>query len=258
MNRVEAHDVGKRYARFAVQRPRKFKEALFRGGRNLRPVETFWALRHVSFEVAAGKMLGVIGNNGSGKSTLLNLIGRLSRPDEGALAVRGRMVGLLELGTGFHPDLTGRENVFINGVVTGLTRREVAQRFDSIVAFAGVEAFIDSPLRTYSSGMRMRLGFAVMAHTRPEVLLIDEVLAVGDLAFQRACAARIAAFKADGCAIVLVSHDLEAVAEMCDEVLWLRRGDVAACGPADSTIASYRQANQNNDGSGAAMMINTR
>jgi len=247
MSRIEAHDLGKRYPRYAVQRPRKFKEALFRGGRDLRPVETFWALRHVSLEVEAGKMLGVIGTNGSGKSTLLNLIGRLSRADEGTLAVRGRLVGLLDLGAGFHPDLTGRENVFINGVVTGLTRREVAERFDSIVAFAGVEAFIDSPLRTYSSGMRMRLGFAVMAHTRPEVLLIDEVLAVGDLAFQRACAARIASFKAEGSAIVFVSHDLGAVAEMCDEVLWLREGRVAALGPAGPTIDSYRQACRESD-----------
>jgi len=247
MNRIEAHAVGKRYARFAIQRPRKVKEALFRGMGGLRPVDTFWALRQVSVEVAAGKMLGVIGTNGSGKSTLLKLIGGLSRPDEGTLVVRGRVVGLLELGTGFHPDLTGRENVFINGVVTGLTRREVSEQFDSIVAFAGVEAFVDSPLRTYSSGMRMRLGFAVMAHTRPEVLLIDEVLAVGDLAFQKKCVARIATFKADGCAVVLVSHNLEAVTETCDEVLWLQHGNVVARGPAEPTVTSYRQANEDDD-----------
>jgi lipopolysaccharide transport system ATP-binding protein len=236
---IEVRNLGKRFPRFAPERPRKIKEALFRRARDLRSVDTFWALRNVSFSVEAGRMLGIVGGNGAGKTTLLNLIGGLGRPDEGTLDVRGRVVGLLELGAGFHPDLTGRENAFIGGVIAGLTRAEMSERFDSIVAFAGLEEFVDSPLRTYSNGMRMRLGFAVLAHTTPDVLLIDEVLAVGDLAFQKKCAERISRFKADGCAIVFVSHDLVQVARMCDDALWLCDGQVAAYGKPDMIIEKY-------------------
>jgi len=184
-------------------------------------------------------MVGIIGPNGAGKSTLLRLIGGIERPDEGQVVVQGRIDALLDLGAGFHPDLTGRENVFINGVIAGLTRQEIAERFDSIVDFAELREFIDSPLRTYSTGMHVRLGFAVAAHLEPEILLIDEVLAVGDLAFQRKCLGRIAQFKAEGCTIVLVSHDLSAVRQLCDEALWLRRGKVAAYGPAELVADQY-------------------
>jgi lipopolysaccharide transport system ATP-binding protein len=239
---IEVGNLGKRYPRFAPERPRKIKEALFRRARDLRSIDTFWALRHVSFSVEPGRMLGIVGGNGAGKTTLLHLIGGLGRPDEGTLDVHGRVVGLLELGAGFHPDLTGRENAFVNGVIAGLTRAEMAEHFDSIVAFAGLEEFIDSPLRTYSNGMRMRLGFAILAHTTPDVLLIDEVLAVGDLAFQKKCAERISRFKSDGCAIVFVSHDLVQVARMCDEALWLSDGEVAAYGTPDAIMESYESA----------------
>lgn len=231
--------LGKQFRSYHANRPTTLKEAVLVGLRRLKPVEHFWALRHVSFSVAPGRMVGVIGPNGAGKSTLLRLIGGVGQPDEGSVAVHGRIRALLDLGAGFHPDLTGRENVFINGVISGLTRQEVARRFDAIVDFAELEAFIDSPLRTYSTGMQMRLGFAIAVHTDPEILLIDEVLAVGDLAFQRKCLERIAQFKVQGCTVLLVSHDVSAVRRLCDDVLWLRRGEVAAFGPTHIVVGQY-------------------
>lgn len=236
---VAVQNLGKRFRRYHADRPTTLKEALLRGLRQMKPAEYFWALRGVSFGVAPGRMVGVIGPNGAGKSTLLRLIGGVGRPDEGSVEVQGQIGALLDLGAGFHPDLTGRENVFINGVIAGLTRHEVAQRFDSIVDFAELEAFIDNPLRTYSTGMQMRLGFAVAAHTEPEILLIDEVLAVGDISFQRKCLERIAQFKAEGCTIVLVSHDTTLIQQLCDEALWLRAGRVAAHGAADVVAGQY-------------------
>ena len=236
---VIVHGLGKQYRRYHQDRPWTLQEVFQRGFHRIRPVEYFWALRDVSFALVPGRMMGVIGGNGAGKSTLLRLIGGVGRPDEGALTVRGRIDALLDLGAGFHPDLTGRENVFISGVINGLTRREVSQQFDSIVAFAELEEFIDSPMRTYSTGMQMRLAFSVATHTYPKVLLIDEVLAVGDLAFQHKCLKRIAQFKADGCTIILVSHDTGLVAQMCDEALWLNPGRVMAHGPADEVVRRY-------------------
>jgi lipopolysaccharide transport system ATP-binding protein len=185
-------------------------------------------------------MLGVIGPNGAGKSTLLRLLAGVMRPSEGEVVVRGQIGGLLQLGVGFHPDLSGRENVFTNGIVAGLTSQEVAQRFDSIVRFAELENFIDNPLRTYSTGMRMRLGFATAAHTDADVLLIDEVLTVGDLAFQQKCLERIERYKSDGCAVVFVTHSLDEVLEHCERTLWLRGGEVAALGSSDVVIDQYR------------------
>jgi lipopolysaccharide transport system ATP-binding protein len=184
-------------------------------------------------------MLGVIGANGAGKSTLLRLIGGVGRPDQGSVQAHGRIGALLDLGVGFHPELSGRENVFISGVIAGLTRREVAQRFASIVDFAELQRFIESPLRTYSTGMQMRLAFAVAVHTAPEILLIDEVLAVGDASFQRKCLECIAQFKAEGCAIILVSHDTTLIQQLCDEVLWLRAGRVAAQGDPEMVVGQY-------------------
>ena len=184
-------------------------------------------------------MVGVIGRNGAGKSTLLRLLGGVGRPDEGSVKVRGRVGALLNLGAGFHPDLTGRENVFISGVIGGLTRREVRQRFESIVAFSELEDYVDSPLRTYSTGMQMRLAFSIAIHAQPEILLIDEVLAVGDLSFQRKCIDRIAHLKSEGCAIILVSHDTTMIEELCDEALWLRSGKLVAHGPAARVVAGY-------------------
>jgi lipopolysaccharide transport system ATP-binding protein len=239
---IIVQNLSKSFRRYDADRPRTLKEAFLRGLGGLRRIaaqEPFWALRDVSFSIAPGRMIGVIGPNGAGKSTLLRLIGGVGRPDEGQVAVHGRIGALLDLGVGFHPDLTGRENVFINGVIAGLTRNEVAHRFDSIVEFAELEPFIDNPLRTYSTGMQMRLGFAVAAHTDPEILLIDEILAVGDLAFQHKCLDRIAQFKADGCTIVLVSHDANSIQQLCDEALWLRRGQLVAYGPADVVASQY-------------------
>ncbi len=236
---IVARNLSKQFLRYHADRPMTLQEAVLRGLRRIGPAERFWALRDVSFSVAPGRMVGLIGRNGAGKSTLLRLIGGVGRPDRGSVEVQGRLGGLLELGAGFHPDLTGRENVFINGVIAGLTRREVAERFDEIVEFAELGAFINSPLRTYSSGMQMRLAFAVAAHTDPEILLIDEVLAVGDLSFQQKCLQRITQFRADGCTIILVSHDATLVRQLCDEVLWLRDGRLVAHGPADVVVGQY-------------------
>ena len=236
---IEAERLGKRFARRQGDRPSTLKEAVLRGLRPVPPGEPFWALREVSFELAPGQMLGVIGANGAGKSTLLRLAGGVGRPDEGAIRTSGRIGALLDVGADFHADLSGRENVYVSGVIAGLSRREIDQRLDSIVAFAELEQFIDNPLRTYSSGMQMRLGFSVAVHTEPDVLLIDEVLAVGDVAFQRKCTERIARFKEQGCAILLVSHDANLVRELCDEALWLRGGRVAAHGGADAVVEQY-------------------
>lgn len=232
--------LGKKFRRYHPDRPTKLRHLFARGYRKLKPVATFRVLRDVSFSVAPGKMMGVIGRNGAGKSTLLRLIGGVGRPDEGRVATHGRIGAILDLGAGSHPDLTGRDNVFVTGVVAGLTRREVAQRFDAIVSFAELEEFIDSPLRTYSSGMQMRLAFSVAVHADPDILLIDEILSVGDIAFQRKCLDRIASFKTNGCAILLVSHDLPQIEKLCDEVIWLRDGCVAAQGAPTVVVAKYR------------------
>lgn len=231
--------LGKRFRRYHPDRPQTLKQALISGVRHLRPAEHVTVLESVSFRVAPGRMLGVIGRNGAGKSTLLRLVGGIGRPDTGSVTTRGRIGALLDLGAGFHPDLTGRENVFVTGVIAGLTRRDVAAQFDAIVAFAELEPAIDRPLRTYSSGMQLRLAFAVAAYTNPEILLIDEVLAVGDLAFQKKCLERIATFRSQGCAIMLVSHDAAQVRQLCDDVLWLRHGTVAAHGAAEVVVGQY-------------------
>lgn len=220
-------------------RPGTLKETLLHGFRKSAGVKKLQALDDISLDIESGKMLGMIGANGAGKSTLLRLIGGVGRPDLGSIEVRGRIGALLDLGAGFHPDLTGRENIYISGVITGLTRREIAQRFDRIVDFSEIEDFIDSPLRTYSTGMQMRLAFAVAAHIDPEVLLVDEVLAVGDLAFQKKCLDRIAQFKREGTTIILVSHDISSIRTLCDDVLWLRRGKVAAYGPTEVVTGEY-------------------
>lgn len=234
--------LGKQYRRYQSNRPPTIKEALLRRLRGIGSGERFWALREVTFRVEPGQMVGVIGHNGAGKSTLLRLVGGVGRPDEGTVSTDGRIGALLDLNVGFHPDLTGRENAFIGGVIAGLTRREVAQRLPAIIAFAGLEEFIDSPLRTYSTGMQMRLGFAVAIHTEPEILLIDEVLGVGDLAFQQRCLERVAALRHAGCAILFVSHDLYSVRTTCDEVVWLRAGRLVERGPAERVVTAYTEA----------------
>ncbi len=210
------------------------------GWRRARADERFWALRGVSFEVAPGEMLGVIGHNGSGKSTLLRLLGGVMRPDAGRVVAGAPVNGLLDLNTGMHLDLSGRENILISGVLAGLLRSEVRDSFDEIVAFAELAPFIDEPVRTYSAGMRLRLGFATAVHVRPRILLIDEVLAVGDAAFQRKCIERIDRFRAEGCAIVFISHDMGQVEQVCDRAIWLDHGEVRESGRASEVVGAYR------------------
>lgn len=236
---IIARGVGKQFRRYHRDRPKTLKEVFIRGLHRMKPIEQFWALRDVTLTVPPGRMLGIVGGNGSGKSTLLRLVGGAMRPNEGSVEIEGRVGALIDLGAGFHGDLTGRENTFVNGVIAGLTRSEVASRFESIVDFAELEEFIDSPLSTYSTGMQMRLGFAVAVHTQPDVLLIDEALSVGDLSFQRKCLERISRFKAQGAAIVLVSHEPKLVQEMCDQVLWLHKGRLVACGEPDVVVGEY-------------------
>jgi len=222
-----------------VERPRRFSEVFVHGWRRRRRPEVFWALRDVSLRLAQGRMLGVIGRNGAGKSTLLRLVGGVGRPTEGRVETHGVIRAILDLGSTFQRDLTGRENVFLSGVTAGLTRREVKERLASIVAFAELEQFVDNPVRTYSGGMQTRLAFSVAVHTDPEILLVDEVLAVGDLAFQQKCLDRIQEFKNQGCAILLVSHETPLVEDICDEVLWLENGRVAAIGDPKAVVQQY-------------------
>jgi ABC-2 type transport system ATP-binding protein len=202
----------------------------------------FQALRDVSFEVDAGSTFALIGGNGSGKSTSLKLIARILQPDAGRVRVEGRVSALLELGAGFHPDLTGRENVYLNGAILGLPRKVLDARFDEIVGFAGLEEFIDNQVKTYSSGMFARLGFAVAVHVDPDVLLVDEVLAVGDFAFQRRCAERIAELRSGGRTIVVVSHDMGVIRQLCDKAAWIDHGKLRAVGHTLEVIEEYEKA----------------
>jgi len=244
MPAILVEGVSKSFRRYDSNRPHTLQEAVLRGFRDLRARETFWALRDVSLQVEPGEMLGVIGRNGAGKTSLLRLVGGIGRPDSGTISVAGRLGALIELGAGYHPELTGRENVFMNGVISGLNRREVSAVLDEIIAFSELEEFIDSPLRTYSSGMQLRLAFAVAVHVRPEVLLVDEVLAVGDLGFQQKCLERIQQLRENGAAILFVTHDLEQAQRACDRLVWLNRGRVAASGSPADVVDSYRTAMQ--------------
>ncbi len=211
------------------------------GRRALSPDSAVPAIVDLSFEVAAGEMVGVVGPNGSGKSTLLKLLAGIVRPTRGSVEVRGRLAALLELGAGFHPEISGRENIEIIGLLLGLSRRQIAARFDEIVRFAEIEEFLDAPLKTYSSGMAVRLGFSIAAHSDPDVLLVDEVLAVGDEAFSHRCLEKFAEFERAGKTLLVVSHDLALVSQRCRRAIWLDRGRLQADGPADETVALYRE-----------------
>ena len=201
--------------------------------------EEFWALRDVSFEVKRGEVVGIIGRNGAGKSTLLKILSRITEPSTGRVVLQGRVASLLEVGTGFHPELSGRENIFLNGAILGMTRAEIRRKFDEIVAFAEVEKFLDTPVKHYSSGMYVRLAFAVAAHLDPEILIIDEVLAVGDAAFQRKCLGKIDAVARGGRTVLFVSHNLAAVQYLCQGALWLRAGQLSRQGPVRECVAAY-------------------
>jgi len=239
---VVVRDVSKVYRRFLHKHQFKtLKSALLTGSllSDLKPDETFTALDSVSFEIPTGTMLGVIGENGSGKSTLLKLLAGITKPTRGQVDVQGRISALIELGAGFHPEISGRENVAINGIMLGLSKREVEERFEEIVAFAELEDFIDAPVKTYSSGMYVRLGFAVAIHVDPEVLLIDEVLAVGDESFTRKCLDKIGEFRRRGKTILLVTHSLGLVEKMCDDAIWLRHGRMADRGDPKRVVDAY-------------------
>jgi ABC-type polysaccharide/polyol phosphate transport system ATPase subunit len=239
---IEASGVTKVYRRFAHRRQfATLKSALLKGTvlRDLRPGETFAAVRDVSFTVPAGTTYGLIGRNGSGKSTMLKLVAGITKPTEGTVAVKGRISALIELGAGFHPEISGRENVFINGIMLGLSKREITKRFDEIVEFAELKDFIDAPVKTYSSGMYMRLGFAVAINVDPDVLLIDEVLAVGDEAFTHKCLDKFAEFRRRGKTILLVTHSLNLVEKFCDDVLWLDAGRIRGEGDPRRVVSAY-------------------
>jgi ABC-type polysaccharide/polyol phosphate transport system ATPase subunit len=239
---IQVREVHKLYRRYSRRKQfATLKSALLSGSvlKDLRPDAVFEALKDVSFEVAKGKTFGIVGRNGSGKSTILKLIAGIGKPTAGTVRVHGRVSALIELGAGFHPEISGRENVYINGLMLGLSRREVAKRFDEIVRFAELDDFIDAPVKTYSSGMYMRLGFAVAINVDPDVLLVDEVLAVGDEAFTHKCLDKFAEFRRRGRTILLVTHSLDLVTRFCDEALWLDSGVVKAQGDPKRVIDAY-------------------
>ena len=205
------------------------------------PHELFWALKDVSFEVMRGSSLGVIGANGAGKSTLMKLLAKITAPTRGRMIIHGRLVALIEVGSGFHPELTGRENVFLSGAILGMRRQELAAKLPSIIEFAGVERFIDTPVKWYSSGMFVRLGFSIAAHLEPDVLLIDEVLAVGDAEFQAKCLRRIRELQRQGVTMIFISHDLTAVEQLCNRVLLLDHGEIVVQGNPSDVVAEYHR-----------------
>lgn len=233
---VLVENVSKEFRQFS-ERNQTIKSAVMRG--RVSRFRTFAALTDVSLRVEQGETLGLIGGNGSGKSTLLKCIARILRPESGTIRTRGRISALLEVGSGFHPELTGRENVFLSGAIHGLNRKKVSSLFDEIVAFAGVEDFIDEPVKNYSSGMYVRLGFSTAVAVRPDVLLADEILAVGDLDFQAKCLARIEDMRKQGTTIVFVSHDLRRVAQLCSRVAWLDHGKIVESGDSQKVVKRY-------------------
>ena len=233
---VRVDGLGKKF-RLTHDRNWTLKATLMAGHRTR--YEEFWALRDVTFNVPAGATFGIVGGNGSGKSTLLKVLAGILRADEGTAVADGRISALLELGAGFHPELTGRENVYLNGAILGFTTRDIRRRFDDIVGFAELHQFIDEPVRNYSSGMYLRLGFSVAIHVEPEVLLVDEILAVGDLTFQKRCLDRFAWLHDEGRTIVVVSHDLDMVGRLCETSAWINRGTLAAVGPTAGVVEAF-------------------
>ena len=233
-----AHHYGRLTESLSLAFSAPFRRLRRRSERSIGTQEV-WALRDVSFQVTEGEAVGIIGRNGAGKTTLLKLLSRITEPSEGRALLRGRVGSLLEVGTGFHPELTGRENVYLNGAIIGMTRAEISQRFDQIVEFAEVSTFLDTPVKRYSSGMQVRLAFAVAAHLEPEILIVDEVLAVGDVAFQRKCLSRMGEVSSQGRTVLLVSHNMGTVSRLCGRGIWLDDGRVRAIGGIDEVIADY-------------------
>jgi ABC-2 type transport system ATP-binding protein len=243
-NAIAVEGLGKKF-RLMQDRNWTLKATLLAGHRTR--YEEFWALRDVSFEIPTGETFGIVGGNGSGKSTLLKVLAGILRADEGSAVARGRLSALLELGAGFHPELTGRENVYLNGSILGFTSREIRNLFDDIVEFAELEQFIDEPVRNYSSGMYMRLGFSVAIHVEPEILLVDEILAVGDLTFQKRCLDRFARLRDEGRTIVVVSHDLDMIGRLCDSSVWINKGELASVGSSSSVLEDFISHDENSD-----------
>lgn len=243
---VRVEGLGKRYKLGALDPYKTLRDQLAQlhllarrdGGARVAPKE-LWALRDVSFELHQGEVLGIIGRNGAGKSTLLKILSRITRPTAGRAEIHGRVGALLEVGTGFHPELTGRENIFMSGSILGMGRVDIQQRFDEIVEFAGVEDFLDTPVKRYSSGMRVRLGFAVAAHLEPEILVIDEVLAVGDAAFQKKCLGRMSNVATEGRTVLFVSHQMETILGLCPHTMRLHNGTIADMGPTRDVVETY-------------------
>jgi ABC-2 type transport system ATP-binding protein/lipopolysaccharide transport system ATP-binding protein len=240
---IRLENVGVRY-RVPTERIQTIKEYLIRRVQRKVSHRDFWALRGVSMSINRGEVFGLVGHNGAGKSTLLKLMARVLRPTEGRVVVRGQVAPLLEFGAGFHPELTGRENVYLNGALLGFTREEMEEKFPRIVDFAELWDFIDAPIRTYSSGMLARLGFAVATDVRPDILIIDEVLAVGDESFQRKSSERMQSFRDKGATILLVSHNMATIEAMCRQAAWLDHGQLKAVDLAPDVIRAYRQSQQ--------------
>lgn len=235
---VRVQHLSKKF-RLYHERNNSLKAAVMRRRRELS--EEFWAVRDVSFDVPAGSTFGLIGRNGSGKSTLLKCLARILHPDEGAISMEGRAASMLEVGSGFHPELSGRENIYLNGSILGMTRKEVTARYDEIVEFSGVGKFIDQPVKNYSSGMYVRLGFSVAIHVQPDILVVDEVLAVGDAAFKEKSKRKFAELKDAGKTVILVSHSMAQVRNMCDHAAWLDHGTLRAYGDAKTVVMQYSE-----------------
>lgn len=243
-----AEGLGKQYHVGERERYLALRDILMRAVRSplkmFRPAksELMWALKDVSLQVQHGEVIGIIGRNGSGKTTLLKILSRITRPTTGSAEIYGSMRTLLEVGTGFHPELTGRENMYLSGAILGMSRREIERKFDTIVSFSGVERFIDTQLKHYSTGMQMRLAFAVAAHLEPDILLVDEVLAVGDLEFQRKCLGKMEEVSGSGRTILFVSHQMNQIRRLCKRVLWLEGGEIYRSGPTAAVLAEYESA----------------
>lgn len=233
---VIVNDVSLKY-RLYKERNNSLKTALLRGRRSVH--EDFWALQDVSFEVPTGSTFGLIGRNGAGKSTLLKCLARILYPDKGSITVKGRMASMLELGSGFHPELSGRENVFLNGSILGMSRKEIARKFDDIVEFSGVEKFIDQPVKNYSSGMYVRLGFAVAINVEPDILVVDEILAVGDAAFQEKSRQKFTDLRQSGKTVIMVTHSAANIRDMCDTAAWIDQGRLVQVGDAAEVSQAY-------------------
>ena len=235
---VTVDHVSKRF-RMYKERNDSLKSMVMRGKKSVH--EDFWALKDVSFEVPHGTTFGLIGKNGSGKSTLLKCLAKILWPEEGSITARGKQASLLEVGSGFHPELSGRENVFLNGSILGMSRKEVTRKFDEIVSFSGVGHFIDQPVKNYSSGMYVRLGFSVAVAVTPDILVVDEVLAVGDATFQKRCRTKFKEMKEEGRTVILVSHSMSTVKDMCDDVAWLNEGELKMIGKTDDVVKAYNE-----------------